>query len=273
MATITALVRKEEWGKAIALHEVGPNLTMIVAPVVVGLLAGLVPWRLILRGMALVSLGAGTAFALWGRGGRFGGTALRLSSLRSLMRIRPYWILLSLLCVVLASTSGVFSILPTFLVTERGMTLKMASTLLGISRPTVLITVFASGWVVDRLGPYRSILLFLVGTALLTLGLATAVGPLLVICVCLQPVFGAAFFPAALAALSALAPDDSRNVLYSATFPFVVLIGAGIAPAGLGWMGDVMTFSTGILILGVLGLAALPLVRLTRGVRPGKRRD
>ena len=42
---LTDLVSREHWGKAIAFHELAPNLGFITAPLLVEALLGLASWR------------------------------------------------------------------------------------------------------------------------------------------------------------------------------------------------------------------------------------
>jgi NNP family nitrate/nitrite transporter-like MFS transporter len=263
MATITSLVDRREWGKALGLHEVGPNLSMIMAPILVALLSGALSWQTMIRLMGLVGILAGFAFLLWGRGGEFRGSPPRFSTLTHLLRRPAFWILMTLMSTVLAATTGVFSILPTFLVVERGMELRVASALVGISRLAVLVSVLLSGLIVDRLGSRRTMFLFLAGTGLLTVALGVTTGTALVVVAFLQPILGAGFFPASLSAVSSLATEETRNLVYAATFPLVIVIGGGLAPSALGFMGDHLSFAAGIVIAGVVALAVVPLVRQT----------
>jgi NNP family nitrate/nitrite transporter-like MFS transporter len=236
---------------------------MILAPVLVGLLAGTLSWQAMLRLMALAGILTGLAFLFWARGGEFRGSSPRFATMGALFRLPAFWVLAALMSLVLAATAGVFSILPTFLVTERAMDLRLASSLVGFSRVSVLISVLASGLIVDRLGSRRSMLLFLAGTGALTAALGLVDGTVLVVVAFLQPVLGAGFFPAALSAVSSLATEETRHLVYAATFPIVIVIGGGLAPSALGFMGDHLTFALGIVALGLLALLAIPLVGWT----------
>ncbi|HMK52763.1 MAG TPA: MFS transporter, partial [Thermodesulfobacteriota bacterium] len=45
IATLMELVRPEHWGKALAIHELAPNLAFVIAPLLVEALLGAFSWR------------------------------------------------------------------------------------------------------------------------------------------------------------------------------------------------------------------------------------
>ena len=103
-------------------------------------------------------------------------------------------------------------------------------------------------------------LLFLLGGGITTVLLGLTRGFLLFAIAFVQPVLGACFFPAALAAVVTIGDDSSRNMVYATLFPTVVLLGAGVIPSIFGILGDQGLFGPGIAGLGALIILALPLL-------------
>ena len=96
IATLTSLVSSRHWGKALAIHELAPNLSFLAAPLVSETLLTWFSWRGILGVLGLVALLLGFAFERFGRGGQFYGEAPSLGSLKILTSDRGFWIMLVL---------------------------------------------------------------------------------------------------------------------------------------------------------------------------------
>src|SRR5512137_1502702 len=68
VATITHLVNDAHWGKALAFHELAPNLAFITAPLLAEALFAAISWRGVLAVVGIVAVLAGGCFALSGHG-------------------------------------------------------------------------------------------------------------------------------------------------------------------------------------------------------------
>jgi NNP family nitrate/nitrite transporter-like MFS transporter len=260
VATITSIVVSKDLGKALAIHELGPNLSMVSAPLLVGLLQVHIGWRQIILLLGFVMILIGLVFLRWGKGGDSLGSPPSFRSVGSFLVLPDFWIILILLSLILSATVGVYSILPTFLIFERGYTQETANILLSLSRIGVLLTVSGAGWIVDRIGVRRSMFLFLLGAGITTLLLGIARGSFLFAVAFAQPLLGTCFFPAALAAVVTIGEAGSRNLVYATLFPVVVLLGTGLAPSLFGVLGDHGLFGMGIAGLGTLMILIVPLV-------------
>ena len=100
---------------------------------------------------------------------------------------------------------------------------------------------------------------------LLTAGIATILiglldGGWLMVVIFVQPVLINAFFPGAFAALSRIAPPHLRSVATALIPPSAFLIGGGILPTLIGYMGEIYTFAAGITIAGAFMLVGPVLV-------------
>jgi NNP family nitrate/nitrite transporter-like MFS transporter len=154
--------------------------------------------------------------------------------------------------------------LPLYLVVERGIGQGWANTLTALSRVSGIFVSFIAGWFVDRLGVKKTMLIFLLITGILTILLGIAPGAWMIPCIFLQPMAAICFFPAGFTAISRIGSADSRNVAISLTVPLGFILGGGVVPALLGWSGERISFSVGIIAVGIITAACAPLVR---GVR------
>lgn len=252
IATLTSLVSFQHWGKAIAVHELAPNLAFVLAPLVAEALLRWFSWRAVLALVGASSLFIGTAFALFGRGGNFHGQAPALKSLRVLCRQQDLWIMMVLFSLGIAGTMGLYAMLPLYLTSERGMDLAWTNSIVAVSRIAPIFVALLSGWVADRFGTERAMKYALLCTGFSTILLGIVPGWWIVFVLFLQPMLAVCFFPPALAALSSIGPAGARNVVVSFTIPLSFLVGAGAIPTLIGVAGNAGSFATGIALTGTL---------------------
>jgi NNP family nitrate/nitrite transporter-like MFS transporter len=241
ISILTAMVRSKDWGKAIAIHELAPNLSFLTAPLISEALLVWFTWRNILGLLGLASVCVGIAFARFGRGGDFLGEPPSLANLKTLLRKPSFWIMIVFFSLGVSGTLGIYAMLTLYLVSARGMTQGMANYLVALSRVLALGVAFVSGIVTDKLGPKGALGGVFLFTGLLTLFLGIGSGSWMVLIVFLQPMIAVCFFPPGFAALSRIGPRRVRNILVSFTVSFGFLLGGGAIPAGIGVLGDALT--------------------------------
>jgi NNP family nitrate/nitrite transporter-like MFS transporter len=252
IATLTHLIDSRHWGKAIAIHEIAPNLSFIAAPLVAEVILAAFSWRLAFAVLGVAALALAAVYFRFGQGGEFRGEAPGISSLKKMVGRPSFWIMVILFGLGISGTLGIFTMLPLYLITDHGIDRNWANTLISLSRLSGLVMALAGGWAVDRFGTRRVLKAVLSLNGLVVLGLAWAGGNWVLLFVFVQPMIAVCFFPAGLAALSRVSPPNQRNVAVSLVSPLGFLIGGGIVPAAIGISGDVASFSAGILIVGAL---------------------
>ena len=268
IATLTAMVPSKHWGKAVAIHELAPNGSFLLAPLLAEALMGLVSWRGILALLGIAALVLGIAYARFGRAGKFPGEAPSLASFRVLLGNSSFWILMVLFGLGVGGSMGIYAMLPLYLVVEAGMERGWSNRLISLSRISGLGMAFASGWATDRFGAQRTLIAIFFLTGLTTLLLGMAQGPWLILMVLLQPFLAACFFPPGFAALSLTSAPSVRNVAVSLTVPFSFVLGGGAIPTLIGIAAEAGSFSLGIILVG--GLIAGGGVLSARLRFPGK---
>ena len=261
ISTLTSLVRSKDWGKAIAIHEFAPNISFLAAPLISEALLLWFTWRNIMALLGLASLGVGLAFARFGKGGYFPGEPPSPSNVKSLLRIPSFWIMIVFFSLGISGSLGIYTMLPLYLVSERGMTQNWANYLVALSRISGLGVSFVSGMVTDRLGPKATLGGVLLLTGFLSLLLGVVPGAWVVLIVFLQPLIAVCFFPPGFAALSRIGPPTVRNISVSLTVPFGFLVGGGAIPVGIGFFGDTVGFDVGIALVGVITMGGFVLLR------------
>ena len=270
IATITALVDQRHWGKAIAVHELAPNLAFFTGPFVAELFLSHASWRAALAALGVLSAVITVTYFRYGRGGRFAGESPASSAFGGLVRSRAFWLMLILFGLGVSATVGVYAMLPLYLVSERHIEASWANTLTAFSRSYGPILGMLGGWVSDRLGPKRTMVVSLFVTGVLTSLLGLVADNWIGAAVIVQPALAVWFFPAGFAALAVIAPPQARNLAVGFTIPFGYLIGGGAIPTFIGVMGDAHLFAWGFMVTGILIIGAGVLAMLLNLPDSGK---
>jgi NNP family nitrate/nitrite transporter-like MFS transporter len=255
ITTITSLVNPKQWGKAVAIHEIAPNLSFLLTPLLVEMLLYWFAWSNIFLLVGIGSIFMGLSFAHFGRGGNFFGEAPNFLSIRPILNVPAFWILISLFSLAIASTLGIYNMLPLYLVAEHGVSREWANSLVSISRISTLGMALLAGWATDRFGSRPIMIGVFLITGILTILLGIVSTYWIGTVVFLQPLLAVCFYPAGFAALSLISTPENRNVVISLTIPIAFVIGGGAVPALIGIMADKGYFAWGISLSGALIMA------------------
>lgn len=250
IATLTTLFQSRQWGRAIAIHELAPNLSFVLAPLLCEAVLYWYSWRAVFKVLGIAALLLSLVFAKFGRGGEFHGEQVSYAAFRNLLTNRAFWIMVILFSLGISSTLGIYSMLSLFLVSEHGMERNWANTLIALSRVASIGVTLAGGWATDRFGPRGVLRIGFILTGLMTVFIGLASTSWVTAAVFLQPVMAVCFFPAGIAALSMVSSAKDRNIAVSLTVPLAFMIGGGAAPTFIGFMGDVNSFGSGIALVG-----------------------
>ena len=264
IATITAEVRPQDWGKALGVHQTAPPLSFSTAPLIVAVLIVWLSWHTILAGLGVVALITVAAYWRYGCGGMFPGRLLNSAIAKTILSKGSFWIMVLLFAMAMGATAGLFSMMPLFLVNERSMDLSTANTLVGLSQLSGLFMAFFGGWMADRIGQKATIatLLILAGSCTVLIGWLRGIW--MVVVIFLQPALITAFYPAAFAAVSRIAPPSMRSVSNALAPSTAFLIGGGLIPTLIGYAGEASSFALGISLLGCFILVGPVLVIFLR---------
>ena len=250
VTSVAAIVAEHHRGKAIALHESGPNLAFILAPLVAAVLAPMLGWRSIFLLTGITSLLAAAAFSVWGERETGHAEAPNFHNLRLFANNRVYWILVLLFGLAAAGAIGVYAVLPTFLMVHHDLTEQMVNTVVGLSRTSGFVAIFLAGALSDRFGfrPVAAAVLLFSGTMTAVIGIAS--GSLLIVAVFLQPLVIQSFFPIGIAAVTGITPPRARNLGIILPIVFANFFGSGVTPRIFGFLADHNLFASGFVFLG-----------------------
>jgi NNP family nitrate/nitrite transporter-like MFS transporter len=273
IATLTATVRREDWGRAMSIQQLAPPLSLVSGPLIAVALLTWFSWEETLLWVAGILVVAAVAFHFATPGvGSFPGDRPSPSAIRPVVTTPSFWVMIFLFALGMGAQVGVYTMLPLYLSQERDMTVASANTLLGLANIAPLVTVFAAGWVTSRWGEKRTMGMALVLTGAVTILVGALEGVGLKICIVLMAALAVCFFPPAFAALSRIVQPNYRSLAAAFGPPVGFLLGVGLLPLGLGYMGEAWSFSLGIVITGaviVVGAAAVLLLRLLTELEEG----
>ena len=260
IAAITAMVSHSEWGKALALHQMAPPLSLVLCPLMANLMLGFFSWQLILTIFGVVTLIVGLAFYRFGRCGEFPGDAPLPAVVKSVISTHSFWIMVVLFALAIGGSIGLYTMLPLFLVNERGMTLDWANTLLGLSRISGLFMPFVAGWFMVRIGERIFIFGVMLVAGITTIMLGVLSGAWLIAFLFLQPAVLGCFFTAGFSALARMVQPNLRSIAASFSTPTAFVVGGGVLPTVIGYMGQRYSFGFGIVLIGVVTIFVSGLV-------------
>jgi NNP family nitrate/nitrite transporter-like MFS transporter len=190
---ITSTFHRQSWGKAIAVVDTGASVGIFLVPVLTVIALRSFHWRtlfLFLSGACAV-----TVILFWGFAPDPRPQKVENAKLLQVLRRSEFWIMLLLWLFASASVVGLFSVIPLFLVKERGLSLEMANTVFGISRAGGICVSVLAGYLADRYGTKRILFFAFFITGISTMGIALARDfPLLVTMLVLEASVCTGFF-------------------------------------------------------------------------------
>lgn len=249
-ATVAAMVSREDWGKALSIQQAGPRLSYAVAPLLaIGLLAAFT-WQVSLVAIGVFAAVCGIAYAVWGRSGGFSGTPPNPRLLAVVLRTPSVWLMTLLFALGIGAQAGLFSMMPLYLTSERGFSIPSANTVLGIAGVAPILTALLSGWLSDRVGERRTLFAVMLLTGAAAIAVGSLSGTAVVAAVFVLMALSGCFFPPALAALSRVVQPNYRSLAAGLAPPTGFLIGGGLLPVLLGYMGEAYTIGLGIVLTG-----------------------
>lgn len=250
LATITAMVSRQDWGKALAVQQMAPPLALVSGPLLTVIFASWFAWTTTVAYLGVFVILVGLLFAWFGKIGNFPGDPPDIKLLKTIFGQKSFWLMVILFSLGIGSQIGIYAMLPLYLVTERSLSAGSANTILGVSQVSALFMTFVSGWITDRIGEKQTILIFLCLSGVVTLLIGSLSGPWLKVMVFLQPAFIVCFFPPGFAALSRIVQPNLRSLVSAFGPPIALVLGAGAMPAFLGYMGENYSIGLGIIIVG-----------------------
>jgi NNP family nitrate/nitrite transporter-like MFS transporter len=251
IATITSLAPSQIWGRALAVHELAPNMGFFLVPLMAQALLGFFPWRTVIFLFGIMCLIISLAFWRFGKGGRLYGTQPSIKAYTAIFKEPSFWLMMVLFSMGITGTMGIYNMFPLYLVKERGFDKSTANYWLGFSRIISPAMAFVGGWAIDHFGPKKTLFSVFLFSGFFAVLLGLVPGQWVILVLFMQSMAAVCFFPAGFAILSAIGRPESRNMVVSMAIPLAFVVGSGVIPTLIGWIGDVThSFALGISLAG-----------------------
>jgi NNP family nitrate/nitrite transporter-like MFS transporter len=262
---LTSTIHPDQWGKAIAFHETAASFSILAIPLLAAAALRFLHWTSLVVGLSGLCLAGTIVFLI--RSPDIRPKEEEKSPFSRVLRRRDFWVMATLWGFAAAGGLGLYNLIPLFLVNEKGISIDLANSIFGLSRIGGLVVTFLVGFLIDRIGVKRVLLLSLLGSGFSILGIALADSfPLLVTMLVFQATFMPVFFPAGLVTISKLTNFGDRSAFAGATVAVGVVFGTGIAPTLLGAVADVWSFQAGMMVQGLLTMGICFLLKSLRGL-------
>jgi MFS family permease len=257
LVMINTKIDEEHRSTAFSFHEIGPNLALLAAPIIVVLLRPHLGWRGVLFAVGGLALTAALVFWRWGAANSGKGAVPNLSTVGTILRLRTALLAMMVLSAALSGVQGVYAILPAYLVSTHGLAEDFVNVLVSFSRVAGIVLLVTAGPLINRIGRRQTIAGVLLVSAVLTALLGLTSGTMLAVVVVAQPALLSVLFPAALATIGTIGEAQYQNVTYSLVITIAVGLGAGLAPTVLGAFGDLGVGWIGFVAVGIYMVTAV----------------
>lgn len=262
LSTMRSLVPPTQWSKAISVHEIGPNASFFLAPLLAELGASFFGWRGLVSGMGWLTAAAGVFFLFFAKGGDYPAAPVSLKGFTRAFREPKLWLFTWLMGLAIAGEFAPFSVLTLHMIDERGMAPDAAAFLLAVSRVAAPFAVLFGGFVTTRLGTRRTLYVCLTAYTLGMFCMAMPWFAPFVLGMFVQPVLTAMIFPPVFTLLAESFPLKSQPLFLALGMPVASFLGVGIMPPLLGLWGDHVSFAAGFAMMGCLVALSFPLLKL-----------
>jgi NNP family nitrate/nitrite transporter-like MFS transporter len=257
---ITSVFSRENWGKAVGFHEMAVSFNFILTPILITFILRYYQWKtyfIVIAGACLISV-----ILLWILAPDPPPRQVRRGSYITLLRRKEIWLMIIFWSISATTAAGIYTVIPLFLVNEKGLQLDLANTIFGISRIGGLFATVLIGFIVDRYDLRKIIFVILLIGGLSTIGMALAQAFWLLVCMLvIQATVSVAFFPAAIVGISDITRLEERSTFTGITLSVSSIFGLGIFPVSLGMVADRWNFQVGILIMGIITTMTCLLVK------------
>jgi MFS family permease len=252
IASVIDKLDPRDFSKALAIHELGPNLGFIICPLMVQMILYFGSWRYTLSFLGLSLIALGLCYGFGKRICNRYGEQPTIKNIGFLFTIPIFRVMFILFAIALSAGVGIYTMLPLYLQVERGMPSSLANYIVSVSRIAGVISPLFASWLCARYDN-RSVTAFVIVCA----GLSTFLIPfvpnnLIYLPMVVQPFMIGAFFVPGYAMLADAVPTEFCNLSIALITPLAMFFGGGVTPIIIGVFADSQKFNTAFLVFGCL---------------------
>ena len=257
-------VATQHLGKAFGIFATAQSVAFILSPIIVRSIIGVYSWKEILNGFGLISSIISVILFFLFKQGNEKGEPITIAFVRSVFSWPSFWILLILLCLANGLNIGIYNMAPDYFQRHNLLDKDAVHQLIVIARVLSFGTAIVAGVVADRFGLKRSMVLSLVFCGALT-SLMGAMNPSSSLALfTLQSPVAACLMPLIHFAIATIVPPEKNSTIVSLIAPFGFLMGAGVVPQLLGFLGDFNLYAQGFVLFGMASIFCGAIFNLSR---------
>jgi len=251
---IREAVHGEHLGKAFGIFATAQSVAFILGPMIVKYLIVHFTWQEILNGFGLFSslISVGLFFLL--KKGDVKGEPISISFMRDVFSWPSFWILIILLCLANGLNIGIYNMVPDYFQRHNLLESNSVFNLTIIARALSFLTAIVAGVLADRFGLKRSLMISLIFCGVLTSLMGTMNPSSSLVLFCLQSPMAACLMPLIHFAMATIVAPEKNAAIVSISAPFGFIMGAGIVPQVLGFLGDFNLYAQGFFVFGVAAI-------------------
>ena len=252
LAILSQIVNTRHWATSTAYVELGVIISFIITPLWITVCNEYFGWRGSIALVGFLNMIAGLWYFLYGKGGLYPTPAVSLRHTFVLLKESQIYIFALFYTAILIAEFSIYSISSVYLVSERGLSLEHANTLLSLSRTASIFMVPLGGYLADKYRP-QICLGILILLQILSISLfASPFYFLEVIGIFLQAGASSFGFPVVFSLIPYSFSKQEQSIVISLTSPFASILGTGLVPLLLGYMGTEYTFALGLYGISLL---------------------
>ncbi|QVL54996.1 MAG: MFS transporter [Simkaniaceae bacterium] len=257
-------VATQHLGKAFGIFATAQSVAFILSPIIVRSVIGVYSWKEILNGFGLISSIISVILFFLFKQGNEKGEPITASFVRSVFSWPSFWILLILLCLANGLNVGIYNMAPDYFQRHNLLDKDAVHQLIVIARVLSFGTAIIAGMVADRFGLKRSMVLSLVFCGALTSLMGTMTPSSSLVLFTLQSPVAACLMPLIHFAIATIVPPEKNSTIISLIAPFGFLMGAGVVPQLLGFLGDFNLYAQGFVLFGMASIFCGTIFNLSR---------
>lgn len=256
VAIIRGTVAECHLGKAFGIFATAQSIAFVFGPVIVKHTIEHFTWQQILNGSGLVSSVISIALFFLMKQGKEKGEPITFGFVRSVFSWPSFWILIVLLCIANGLNVGIFNMVPNYFQRHCLISKEAVYKFTVIARSLSFVTAIVAGILADRFGLKRSMVLAFVFCGVLTSMMGAMSPSDSLVLFTLQSPFAACTMPLIHLAVATIVAPEKNAAIVSVSAPFGFLMGAGVIPLILGFLGDFNLYAQGFILFGFTSLLA-----------------
>ena len=246
LAILSQIVNRRHWATSTAYVELGVIISFIVTPLWITVYSEYFGWRGAIAFVGFFNMLFGLWYLLYGTGGVYPTPAVSLRHTFLLLKQSQIYIFALFYTAILIAEFSIYSISSVYLVSERGLPIEHANTILSLSRLASLFMVPLGGYLADKYPPQFSLILLIIIQILSITMFASPIYSLEIIGLFLQAGASSFGFPVVFALIPYSFSKEDQSIIISLTSPLASVLGTGVIPLVLGYMGTEYSFSLGL---------------------------